>query len=159
MNATELARRITPCYIGLLSRRRRRCYRALCSSFSSAPSLANMVNAPENVVPAFPPFEYANLLDKPIFGDFRDALAVDGFVVIPEAVQREKALQYRDRAFDWLESFNLGFDRKDESTWVNEVRPFTSHRPRARASCGSNSIADFASSSPTETARAHEGVA
>ncbi|KAK0469644.1 uncharacterized protein EV420DRAFT_1616195 [Desarmillaria tabescens] len=73
--------------------------------------------------PVFPPFKYANLLDEANFGDWRDELAIHGYVVVKGAVTPEKALEYRDRAFSWLESFGLGFDRNDESTWKNEHLP------------------------------------
>lgn len=38
-------------------------------------------------------------------------------------VPREKALSYVDRAYDFLESFGLGFDRNDRSTWKPENMP------------------------------------
>ena len=83
-----------------------------------------MVAAPEtNEAYTFPPFQYAQLLDEPIFGDGRDALVTDGFVVVKGVIPRDRALDYRSRAFDWLESFGLGFDRNDRKTWVNEQMP------------------------------------
>ncbi|ORY91652.1 hypothetical protein BCR35DRAFT_328243 [Leucosporidium creatinivorum] len=73
----------------------------------------------------FPLGEYHDLLTKGPFGDFRDALAQDGFVVVP-AIEQTKALEYRERAFKWLEARswgNGGFKRGDVSTYVNENLP------------------------------------
>jgi hypothetical protein len=38
------------------------------------------------------------------FGDFRDQLARDGFAVVKGAIPREKALQYADEMYSWLEN-------------------------------------------------------
>jgi hypothetical protein len=73
--------------------------------------------------PIFPPFEYANIFDKANFGDWRDELARDGVVVLKERIPRARALEYREKAFQWLETFGLGFKRDDESTWTNEHMP------------------------------------
>lgn len=73
--------------------------------------------------PELPPFKFAARFDKPTFGDWRDELATKGYTVVKQAVPKEKALQYRDQAFDWLEGFPLGFDRNDRSTWKNEHLP------------------------------------
>lgn len=37
------------------------------------------------------------------FGDFRDALSRDGFVVVKGAIPKERALQYADKLYGWLE--------------------------------------------------------
>lgn len=37
------------------------------------------------------------------FGDFRDDLQRDGFAVVKGAVPRERADQYADQMFKWLE--------------------------------------------------------
>ncbi|ORY35326.1 hypothetical protein BCR39DRAFT_591866 [Naematelia encephala] len=60
---------------------------------------------------------------SPGFGDWRDELVTKGYTVVKGAVPRERALEYRDRAFQWLEGFPLGFDRNDVSTWKNEHLP------------------------------------
>ncbi|ORY25045.1 hypothetical protein BCR39DRAFT_590309 [Naematelia encephala] len=71
-----------------------------------------------------PPFKYSHILDVPSeYGDWRDELAVKGWTIVKGAVPRERALQYREEAFKWLESFPLGFDRNDTSTWKNEHLP------------------------------------
>jgi hypothetical protein len=57
------------------------------------------------------------------YGDFRDELFRDGFVVVKSAVPRERALSYQNSALGWLEGFNIGFDRNDKSTWKKENLP------------------------------------
>lgn len=39
------------------------------------------------------------------------------------SIPLEKALIYRERAFEWLESFPLGFNRDNVNTWKNEHLP------------------------------------
>lgn len=39
----------------------------------------------------------------PKFGDWRDDLARDGYAVIKGAIPQDKALQYADKMFSWLE--------------------------------------------------------
>lgn len=70
-----------------------------------------------------PPFPYADLLSKAPFNDWRDSLATDGYAVIKSAIPRSRALEYRERAFDWLESWNRGFDRNDPNTFGDEYLP------------------------------------
>ncbi|WWD03167.1 hypothetical protein V865_001214 [Kwoniella europaea PYCC6329] len=72
--------------------------------------------------PELPPFFYADRFDKAHFGDWRDELATKGYTVV-KAIPTEKALEYRERAFQWMESFALGFDRNDVKTWKNEHLP------------------------------------
>ncbi|KGB79146.2 hypothetical protein CNBG_4984 [Cryptococcus deuterogattii R265] len=57
------------------------------------------------------------------FGDWRDDLARDGFVILKGAIPRERALAYRQSFFDWVEKWGMGFDQKDTSTWVPEKIP------------------------------------
>lgn len=52
----------------------------------------------------------------PTFGDWRDDLVRDGYAVIKGAVPRENALKYADKMLGLVESFGLGYDRKDPST-------------------------------------------
>ncbi|KAI6256225.1 hypothetical protein MCOR19_007294 [Pyricularia oryzae] len=52
----------------------------------------------------------------PTFGDWRDDLVRDGYAVIKGAVPRENALKYADKMLALVESFGLGYDRKDPST-------------------------------------------
>lgn len=59
------------------------------------------------------------------FGDFRDDLLRDGFCVVRGAVPRERADEYGQDMFDYLETFKggLGFRRDDPSTWVEKNLP------------------------------------
>ncbi|CAI7639547.1 unnamed protein product [Penicillium bialowiezense] len=50
------------------------------------------------------------------YGDFRDDLLRNGFAVVKGAVARERALGYASDVYQWLEDFNLGFDRNDRKT-------------------------------------------
>ncbi|RAK80590.1 MFS transporter [Aspergillus fijiensis CBS 313.89] len=60
---------------------------------------------------------------KPQYGDFRDEFFRNGYAVIKGALTPERAQEYQSRALDWLESFGLGFDRHDKSTWKKENLP------------------------------------
>ncbi|CAK7216892.1 hypothetical protein SEUCBS140593_003018 [Sporothrix eucalyptigena] len=57
------------------------------------------------------------------YGDWRDDLVRDGFVVIKEAVPRERAERYGEQMLQWLEDFGLGFDRNDPLTIREENLP------------------------------------
>ncbi|CAG8947391.1 unnamed protein product [Penicillium salamii] len=50
------------------------------------------------------------------YGDFRDDLLKNGYAVVKGAVARERALQYASDIYQWLEEFDLGFDRNDPTT-------------------------------------------
>lgn len=41
------------------------------------------------------------------FGDWRDDLASDGYAVVKGAIPREKALQYADQMYSWLENLQV----------------------------------------------------
>lgn len=41
--------------------------------------------------------------NDPVFGDFRDDLARDGFAVVKGAIPKERALKYADEMYSWLE--------------------------------------------------------
>src|SRR4051812_11213661 len=45
------------------------------------------------------------------YGDFRDQLVNDGFAVVPRVIPADKAADYVQQCYDWLESFELGFKR------------------------------------------------
>jgi len=70
-----------------------------------------------------PPFPYADLLSKGPFNDWRDQLRDDGYAVVKGAIPRDRALAYRQKAFDWLESWGRGFDRNDPKTFGDEHLP------------------------------------
>lgn len=69
------------------------------------------------------PFKYADLLDHGPYGDFRDALNEDGFVVVPRVMTLERAAELRGDALGWLESFGRGFDRNNPKTFAQEFLP------------------------------------
>ncbi|KAJ5999994.1 hypothetical protein N7481_000403 [Penicillium waksmanii] len=56
-------------------------------------------------------------------GDWRDDFFRYGYTVIKNALSKERAQQYQTDALTWLESFGLGFDRNDKSTWKKENLP------------------------------------
>ena len=39
------------------------------------------------------------------------------WALVKGAVPKERALNYADKAEDWLEGFNMGYRRNDRSTW------------------------------------------
>lgn len=87
---------------------------------SSSPQTTS--TPPPAAVNTIPPFPYRDLLRGGPFGDWRDDYERYGYVVIP-AIPRERALQYRDRAFAWLESLGYGFKRDDLSTYTQAHLP------------------------------------
>ncbi|KAL2838646.1 hypothetical protein BJY01DRAFT_237414 [Aspergillus pseudoustus] len=66
------------------------------------------------------------LRTKASYGDWRDDLHANGYVVIKQAIPRERAIQYQQRAFDWLQSFGTPLDIQDPSTWTAENLPVQS---------------------------------
>jgi hypothetical protein len=62
-------------------------------------------------------------MSTPRYGDFRDEFFRDGFVVIKGAVPKDRAAYYQNEALKWLESFNIGFDKNNKSTWKKENLP------------------------------------
>lgn len=65
--------------------------------------------------------EYARL-DGP-FGDWRDDLQNQGYAIIKNAIDPDKAKHYQRRALDWLTSFNTPLDLDDPSTWTRDNLP------------------------------------
>ncbi|KAF7540418.1 hypothetical protein G7054_g1314 [Neopestalotiopsis clavispora] len=57
------------------------------------------------------------------FGDWRDQLIKDGYVVLKGVVPTERAQHYLDSIFSWLETFPYGFKKDDPSTWGPEHLP------------------------------------
>lgn len=54
-------------------------------------------------------------------------MIASGVVVVKGAIPADRAKLYASSAYDFLESFGLGFDRNDPSTWESAKLPF-SHR-------------------------------
>lgn len=58
-------------------------------------------------------------------GDWRDDLQEKGYVVLKNVVSKERALYYHQNMLSWLDSFDNGFDIKDQSTWTEENLPWS----------------------------------
>lgn len=56
--------------------------------------------------------------------DWRQTLEREGWVVVKGVIPKETALAYADKAYDFVESFGLGFSRNDPSTWTLDKMPF-----------------------------------
>lgn len=57
------------------------------------------------------------------FGDWRDQLVEDGYVVLKGVISPDRAKHYLDSLFDWLETFPYGFKKDDRSTWGPQNLP------------------------------------
>lgn len=57
------------------------------------------------------------------YGDWRDQLIKDGYVVLKGVVSPERTAHYLDSLFQWLESFPYGFKKDDPKTWGPEHLP------------------------------------
>ncbi|PQE08896.1 Phytanoyl- dioxygenase protein [Rutstroemia sp. NJR-2017a BVV2] len=62
------------------------------------------------------------------FGDFRDDLARDGYAVIKGAVPRDRAEKYGNDFYEYLENFNLGYNRNDPSTIKRSKLPIVNEK-------------------------------
>jgi ectoine hydroxylase-related dioxygenase (phytanoyl-CoA dioxygenase family) len=60
------------------------------------------------------------------YGDWRDDLHSQGYVVIKNAIDPNKAQYFQQKALDWLSSFSPAFDLNDPSTWINDNLPVQS---------------------------------
>ncbi|KAK3070159.1 hypothetical protein LTR53_010944 [Teratosphaeriaceae sp. CCFEE 6253] len=71
---------------------------------------------------------YQNMETK--FGDWRDDLVRDGYVVVKGAVPKERAEAYQDEMLTYLETFagGLGFKRDDPSTILEKHLPVIHER-------------------------------
>lgn len=57
------------------------------------------------------------------YGDWRDILETQGYVVIKVAVDPQTARYCQQKAFDWLKSFDPALDLNDSSTSKLEIFP------------------------------------
>ncbi|RDW79243.1 putative phytanoyldioxygenase [Aspergillus mulundensis] len=57
------------------------------------------------------------------YGDWRDDLFKNGFVVVKNVIPKERCDYYIAKMFEWAERFPWGFDRNDKSTWTPEHLP------------------------------------
>ncbi|CAI7634840.1 hypothetical protein N7533_004678 [Penicillium manginii] len=60
------------------------------------------------------------------YGDWRDDLQSQGYAVIKNAIDPEKAQYYQQKALDWLQSFGTPLDLQQRSTWTTENLPVQS---------------------------------
>lgn len=67
--------------------------------------------------------KFAETSSTKTHGDFRDDFFREGFAIIKGVITKERAAEYVEASLDWLESFNIGFDRNDKSTWKKENVP------------------------------------
>ncbi|KAL3440561.1 hypothetical protein BJX65DRAFT_300404 [Aspergillus insuetus] len=58
------------------------------------------------------------------YGDWRDDFFKNGYVVIKGAISAEKAAYYRSKTMGWVQSFDLGLDYDDKSTWTKDHLPY-----------------------------------
>lgn len=72
------------------------------------------------------------------YGDFRDALRDEGFVVVKNAIPRANAIEYQNRAYDWVRTFNTPLDFHDPDTWIKENIPLTNRANAFAAYCVSH---------------------
>ncbi|ETS78617.1 hypothetical protein PFICI_10679 [Pestalotiopsis fici W106-1] len=73
-----------------------------------------------------PPLTQGLISIKGSYGDWRDELFSQGYYVVKGAIPRDRAIQYQQRAFDWLKSFGTPLDLNDPSTWKAENLPVQS---------------------------------
>lgn len=57
------------------------------------------------------------------YGDWRDQFHKEGCAIVKGVITPERAEYYKRKQIEWLQSFNLGFDPNDESTWTADHLP------------------------------------
>ncbi|KAK2033494.1 phytanoyl-CoA dioxygenase [Colletotrichum zoysiae] len=70
------------------------------------------------------PSPFPNLISTE-FQDFRAELAENGFAIIKGAIPRERAVQYQEKAYEWIKSFPGDLDMDNPDTWVEKNLPVT----------------------------------
>jgi len=60
------------------------------------------------------------------YNDFRDDLFANGYVVIKNAIPYKRAVEYQQKAFAWLKSFETELDLSNPDTWIKENLPVQS---------------------------------
>ncbi|KPI36308.1 uncharacterized protein AB675_7370 [Cyphellophora attinorum] len=68
-----------------------------------------------------PPAAFADIVGP--YDDFRGELHDKGFVVIKNAIPRERAIQYQEKAYEWLQSFPGDLDFSNPETWIAKNLP------------------------------------
>lgn len=83
-------------------------------------------------------FNIFNIIDKfhrTSYEDFRDELRDKGFVVVKNAIPKDRAVAIQERAYDWLRSFGTGLDFENPETWVKDNLPLTNKVMAFHAYC------------------------
>ncbi|KGO67626.1 Phytanoyl-CoA dioxygenase [Penicillium italicum] len=57
------------------------------------------------------------------YGDWRDDLHNQGYAIIKNAIDPERAQSYQRKAFEWLKSFSPALDLDNPSTWTKDNLP------------------------------------
>ncbi|ETS77630.1 hypothetical protein PFICI_09692 [Pestalotiopsis fici W106-1] len=65
------------------------------------------------------------------YTDFRAELQEKGYAALKRAIPRERAEEYRQKAYDWLQSFSTKFDFNNRETWIEKNLPVMNHIIRA----------------------------
>ncbi|CAI7673445.1 unnamed protein product [Penicillium pancosmium] len=79
------------------------------------------LEVPDIVYPSITVFKDTGRSEQ--YHDFRDELQQKGYAIIKNAIPRDRALQYKQKAFDWLNSFDTALDLNKPETWVAENLP------------------------------------
>ncbi|ETS75478.1 hypothetical protein PFICI_12422 [Pestalotiopsis fici W106-1] len=82
----------------------------------SPESSPRLIPAP---VKAFP-------INKPELTGWQSDLEKNGFAVVKNAIPREHAVGYQEKAYAWLKSFSTELDFNDPSTWLKQNLPVQS---------------------------------
>lgn len=61
--------------------------------------------------------------DGSLYGDWRDDFHRNGCAIVKGVITPERAEYYKKKQIEWLQSFGLGFDPNDESTWTQDHLP------------------------------------
>lgn len=61
------------------------------------------------------------------YNDWRADLLENGFTIVKQAIPRDRAIRYQERAYEWLKSFdNPELDFNNPETWIKENMPVQS---------------------------------
>ncbi|KAJ5649464.1 uncharacterized protein N7484_003187 [Penicillium longicatenatum] len=94
----------------------------------------------------------------PKYGDFRDDLARGGYAAVKGAVPRERAVQYANDMYTWLEGFNLGYKRDDPATVSKDSLPVINEKGMCMHYCVGHKDFAWAIRSEPKVIEAFENV-
>jgi hypothetical protein len=64
---------------------------------------------------------------KAKYSDWRADLLENGYAVVRQAIPKERAVRYQEKAYEWLKSFNnTELDFNNPKTWIKENLPVQS---------------------------------